>query len=57
MENHFIELGETTFSAVSLLVYFRESLYKISKKLFFSEKLFDRAPARISFGSCAGAPG
>jgi hypothetical protein len=40
MENRFIELGEATFSALNLLVYFRESL--LSKK-----KLFGRAPARF----------
>jgi hypothetical protein len=37
MENHFVELGEATFSALNLLVYFRE--------LILSEKLFSRAPA------------
>jgi hypothetical protein len=38
MENHFTESEKATFSAISLLVYFKESLHRISKKSLHSEK-------------------
>ena len=40
MENHFTESGKANFSALSLLVYFIESLYGISRDSLLSEKLF-----------------
>ena len=45
MENHSIESGEATFSALSLLVHFRESLLSV----------FSRAPAGFSRESALGA--
>jgi len=45
MDNHFTESGEATFSALNLLVHFRESLHGISRESLLSEKLFGRAPA------------
>jgi hypothetical protein len=38
MENHFTELGEVIFSALSLLVHFRESLHRINRESLHSEK-------------------
>ena len=48
MENHFIELGEASFSAPSFLVHFRKSLHEINRELLLSKKLFDKAPAGFS---------
>lgn len=48
MVNYVVELEEAIFSAPSLLVYFTESLHKISRQSLLSKKLFDRAPARCS---------
>jgi hypothetical protein len=39
MENHFTESEEAIFSALSLLVHFRESLYGISRESLYSEKI------------------
>jgi hypothetical protein len=36
------------FSALGLLVHFRESLHEINGESLLSEKLFGRAPARFS---------
>jgi hypothetical protein len=48
MENHFTELGEATFSALSLLINFRELLHGINRESLLSRKLFGRAPAGFS---------
>ena len=54
MENHFTESGEATFLALSLLVYFRESLHEISRESLLLKKLFGRAPAGFSTESALG---
>jgi hypothetical protein len=47
MDNHFTESEKLLFSALSLLVHFRESLYRISVEQLLYEKLFSRAPAEF----------
>jgi hypothetical protein len=43
MKNYFTKSGEATFSALNLLVHFRESLHGINGESLLSEKLFGRA--------------
>jgi hypothetical protein len=55
MENHFTESEKAIFLAPSLLVHFKESLYKISRESLLYEKLFGKAPAGFSRESALGA--
>jgi hypothetical protein len=56
MENHFTESGEAIFfPAPSLLIYFKESLHRISRESLLSEKLFGRALAGFSREPALGA--
>ena len=55
MENHFTESGEAIFSALSLLVQFRESLHGISRESLLFKIVFGRAPAGFSRESALGA--
>jgi hypothetical protein len=47
--------GEAIFSALDLLVHFRESLHKIRRESLLSEKLFGKAPAEFTRELAPGA--